>query len=245
LWGATILIRPNNLAALPIGLVWFALLRGCRTREKLRRLVILVVVAAITLLPWVLRNEIVMGKPTIATLVGGYTFWGANNEIVLRDPQLRGSWVFGSRLVDERHPLVGDEVARESMAWRYGLHFVRTHLHQMPGLIAARLWRLVSPFEATPNRPVYYSFAVSWLLTAPFVAYGAFLVFRGHRLAAAVLLTPILATIATTIVFYGSIRFRDSVAPLLLILAAAGLAKALDSIDAIVRSRRVPAATRG
>ena len=93
----------------------------------------------------------------------------------------------------------------------------------MPGLIAARLWRLVSPFEATRNRLVYYSFAVSWLLTAPFVAYGAVLVFRGYRLGACVLLTPIFTTIATTIVFYGSIRFRDSVAPQLLIFAAAGL----------------------
>lgn len=238
LWGAAILIRPNYLAALPIGLGWFVVLRGVSTRANLRRFAILVVVAVITLLPWVLRNGIVMGKPTIATLVGGYAFWGANNEVVLRDPQLRGAWVFGSPLVDEHHPLVGDEVARESLAWRYGFHFVRTHLDQMPGLIAARLWRLVSPFEATPNGPVYYSFAVSWLATAPFVAYGVFLCFRGRRVAAAVLLTPILTTIATAIVFYGSIRFRDSVAPLLLILAAAGLAKALGAIEAIVHTQR-------
>ena len=96
LWGAAILIRPNNLAALPIGLACFVLLRGCRTRTNLRRLAIVTFVAAITLLPWVLRNEIVMGKPTIATLVGGYTFWGANNDVVLHDPQLRG-WLIIER----------------------------------------------------------------------------------------------------------------------------------------------------
>jgi len=243
LWGAASLIRPNTLAVLPVGLVWFALLPSCRTVANFRRLAIVVAVAAITVLPWVLRNAVVMGKPTIATVVGGYTFWGANNELVLSDPELRGLWVFGPSLVDE-HPLVGDEVARESMAWRYGLYFIRTHLDDMPGLIAARLRRLVSPFEATANRPVYYSFGVAWLLTSPFVAYGMILVSRDRRLAAVVLLTPILSTIATAVVFYGSIRFRDSVAPLLLVFAATALVKALRGVEVFVQARRASASRR-
>lgn len=238
LWGAVVLIRPNNLAALPVGVGWFVLLRGCRTRANVRRLAMLVAVAALTVLPWIVRNATVMGKPTIATVVGGYTFWGANNEIVLRDRELRGAWVFGSRLVDSEHPLVGDEVAREALAWRYGLLFVRAHLDEMPGLMAARLRRLVAPFEATPNKLVYYSFGLAWLVTAPFVVYGTFLILRSHRLAAAVLLTPILALIATAVVFYGGIRFRDSVAPLLVILAAVALVKTLGGVGAAARSRR-------
>jgi hypothetical protein len=176
-----------------------------------RRLAIVVAIAAITLFPWVLGNAMVMGKPTIATVIGGYTFWGANNELV---------------------------------AWGYGFHFVRTHLDDMPGLIVARLRRLISPFEATSNRPVYYSFAVAWLLTGPFVGYGTILVFRGHRLAAAVLLTPILAMIAIAIVFYGSIRFRDSVSPLLLVFAAAALIKVRSDVEVLVRARSAPVARR-
>jgi hypothetical protein len=229
------------LAALPVGLAWFGVLRGCRTVANVRRLAIVVAIAAFTVSPWILRNWTVIGKPTIATVVGGYTFWGANNEFVLSDPELRGSWFFGSQL-DDSHPLVGDEVTRETTAWRYGFHFVRTHLDQMPRLIVARLRRLVSPFQATANRTVYYSFGLSWLLTAPFVAYGMFLVFRSRPLAAAVLLTPVLATIATTIVFYGSIRFRDSVAPLFLVFAAAGLVNTLGCVPGMARALRERAA---
>jgi len=229
-WGAVVLIRPNNLAALPVAFGWLLLLPACRTRATVQRLAMIVTAAALTVTPWVVRNATVMGKPAIATVVGGYTFWGANNEIVLSDPRFRGGWIFGHELADESHPLQGDEVARERAAWRYGLDFVKTHLGEMPGLIASRLGRLVAPFEATPNKPVYYAYGLSWLLTVPFVVVGGFWLFREQRRAAAVLLTPILATVATAVVFYGSIRFRDSVAPFFLILAASGLVKALDSL---------------
>lgn len=42
-----------------------------------------------------------------------------------------------------------------------------------------------------------------------------------------VLMTPILATCGTATVFYGSIRFRDSIAPIFIVLAAGALARRL------------------
>ncbi len=54
-----------------------------------------------------------MGKPTLST-VGGYTFWGAHNEIVFHDPQFRGSWVRTSDLINEQHPIKGNEIEKES-----------------------------------------------------------------------------------------------------------------------------------
>jgi 4-amino-4-deoxy-L-arabinose transferase-like glycosyltransferase len=226
LWGVTVLIRPNMLAALAAAIVGIVVPAGHR-RANLRRLAVLVAVAAITVAPWVVRNALVMGRPTIATVVGGYTFWGANNELVLRDKDLRGFWIFDPRLVDPRHPLVGDEVTRDAMAWRYGLQFVHEHLSDMPSLVAARLWRLISPFESTSNRAVYYSFAVAWLVTVPFVVRGSLTLSRINPLFAAVLLAPILGTVVTAAIFYGSIRFRDSVAPVLLIFAAAAVPEIL------------------
>jgi len=241
LWGAAVLIRPNTLAALPVAIAAVVVFARSQTRAHLRRVAIVVAVAAIMVAPWIARNALVMGRPTIATVVGGYTFWGANNERVLRDKALRGSWIFGAQLVDQEHPLVGNEVAREAMAWRYGFQFVRGHLGEMPGLVAARLWRLVSPLESTSNRPVYYAFALAWLVTAPFVAWGALGISRSHPLFAAVLLTPIVGTVATAAVFYGSIRFRDSLAPLLLIFAAAAVPTALRGLLAFVLRARRPA----
>ena len=86
-----------------------------------------------------------------------------------------------------------------------------------------KMWRLMSPFEETENHVVWWTFAIAWLFTAPWVVAGTVLALNDDRLFAAVLLVPLLATLATTIVFYGSIRFRDSVIPLLVVLAARAL----------------------
>ena len=82
-----------------------------------------------------------------------------------------------------------------------------------------RLWRLISPFEETENRVVWWVFGVTWLFTAPWVVAGMVLALKDGRTIVAVLLVPLMATLVTTIVFYGSIRFRDSVIPLLVVLA--------------------------
>jgi hypothetical protein len=43
-------------------------------------------------------------------------------------------------------------------------------------------------------------------------------------------LLPILATLASTIVFYGSDRFRDSLAPVLLVFAAVGAGQIIHTL---------------
>jgi hypothetical protein len=163
-----------------------------------------------------------MGKPTLST-VGAYTFWGAHNDVIANDPALRGSWVRTSDLVDASHPFHGGELEREALAWKYGLEFIGRNPKRIPGLVAMKLWRLSSAFEDTPNRPVFWAFAAGWLLTAPWVIAGIILTFRTDKVVAAALLTPVLATVTAAMVFYGSVRFRDSVAPILIVFAARGL----------------------
>jgi hypothetical protein len=103
-----------------------------------------------------------------------------------------------------------------------------------------KMWRLISPFEETENRVVWWTFAVAWLFTAPWVVAGTILALNDDRLLGAVLLVPLLATLATTMVFYGSIRFRDSVIPLLVVLAARALVAVASTprIEALMPLRR-------
>jgi hypothetical protein len=62
------------------------------------------------------------------------------------------------------------------------------------------------------------------LFVLPFVIYGVMVCWHQDTEATVILLLPILATVLSTLVFYGLIRFRDSTAPILAILAASGLA---------------------
>ena len=231
-WGIAVLSRPNLVIELPIAAIWLIVLPECRSIRCMRVLAVVALAAATTITPWVVRNSIVMGKASVATVIGGYTFWGANNELVLRNPALRGSWVFGSQLVDRDHPLPKDEASAEKVAWQYGLDFVRKHWEQMPSLIFVRLDRLVTPFEETPNRLVYWFFALAWLVTAPFACLGLVVLYRRHRINFAIMITPLLATVATAAIFYGCIRFRDSVSPVLVTLAAMGAASVIDRLRA-------------
>ena len=172
--------------------------------------------------PWLLRNEIRLGRATMST-VGGYTFWGANNDLVIADHGLRGSWVAHGVLVDEAHPLVGTEVQREAQTWHYGWDAITRHVSEVPALELAKVVRLITPFETTTNRLAYWAFALSWLFALPFVILGAVGCWRHDTRATVILLLPILATVLSTLVFYGLIRFRDSTAPILAIFAASGL----------------------
>jgi 4-amino-4-deoxy-L-arabinose transferase-like glycosyltransferase len=221
-WGAAVLTRGQLLFIVPIA--WLALLGIERFRRPayFRRVLVQTLLLLAVLAPWVARNAAVLGKPTL-TLVGGYGFWAGHNDLALHDPRYRGTWVRTSDLVDEEHPLEGGEVEREAAAWKYGLEFVKSHPGEMPGLCLMKLWRFLAPLEDTPNKAIYWSFALGWISAAPFALAGLVLAFRKSGAALVVLLMPILATVAAVIIFYGSPRYRDSLAPVFLILASVAL----------------------
>ena len=220
-WAMAIYARPQLLLAVPFagGLAMIALLM--RNREPFKHAAVQVAVLAMVLSPWVMRNAVVMGKPTISTITG-YGLWGSHNELTFTDPSQRGTWVKASVLIDEAHPLSGDEVARNDQATRYGVDAIRANMDQMPILIAAKLWRLVTPIKDTDNRLVQVAFAASWIAVAPFFVWGTLIGWRRSAGMTWLLMLPVLATVASTVVFYGSVRFRDAVAPVFIVLAAAG-----------------------
>ena len=195
--------------------------------------------------PWLARNALVVGKPTFCTVVGGFTFWGAHNDKAYDNPALRGAWIRCSDLVDADHPLPADEVGKDATAWRYGMDFVRGHMHEIPGLTAWKLYRLIGPPAEVTNGAVYKAFLGGWLLTAPFVLVGFLLSWRRSATAAMALLIPVLVTVATVVIFYGSERFRDGIAPIVIVYAALG-ATALLRIAAgatLEQERELPPST--
>jgi hypothetical protein len=227
--GLAALTRPQILAIVPLVIVGAVV---CRSTAR-KHLAFQLCVLALVLSPWLLRNWMVIGKPTLST-VGAYTFWGAHNNKVFEDTQLQGSWIRTSDLVDADHPLGDTELQKEQQMWRYGLEAISEHLRLLPWIELRKLWRLVSPFEDTPNRVVFWLFAVSWAAIAPLLFLGV-VRSRGELEPPlrVTLMLPLVATVLTTAVFYGSIRFRDSVAPLVVVLAS----NPLCSLVAMILSR--------
>ena len=211
--GAAALVRPNAVVMLPMA----GLLLVACDRRRFRAVALTAAMALTTALvtvPWLVRNQRVMGVATFST-VGGWTFWGAHNARVLGDPDLAGRWVSDATLTDAEHPLPGPthEVLRSQMAWRYGQAFVREHLADMPYLVAMKIYRLLSPFTVTENRPVYWAFAIGWALTAPVMLLGLWRWWRHDPATAGAALVPMAGAVLAAAMFYGSVRFRDAVAP--------------------------------
>jgi 4-amino-4-deoxy-L-arabinose transferase-like glycosyltransferase len=210
--GMAILTRPQGLLLAGSAVLFPLVVRGPALRRWLGAAAIVSATALAVIAPWVWRNQRLLGTVAISTH-SGTTLWGAHNEVVLHDPRLAGSW----------RPMPSTEngeVARDRAFRRNAIAFIRSHPGDLPYLIAMKLWRLVEPFERTPNHAVAISFAIAWLVTGPLALLGLIGLWRQDRPAFLVLAAPLGATVATTIVFYGSIRFRDSVAPFFVIAAA-------------------------
>ena len=224
-WGFTVLIRPNMLIGLALQ-VLVSMSHGS-WKTRLTRGILLGGMALAVIVPWVVRNDQVMGKPTLCTIVGGYTFWGAHNEVVAAKPEVIGYWVSASSLRDAEHPLAGTEVEREEAAYRYGWDFIRNHPDALPHIGLHKLLRLFWAYDETSNTVVDWLFRLSWLLLAPLVMIGAWQTYQRRTPQSRVLLIPIVATVLTVLAFYGCSRFRDGIAPVLVIFAAVGVVQVL------------------
>lgn len=217
--GMAILTRPQLAAMVPLALV-VAAVAWWRGRRVMLGVATQTLLVALVLSPWVVRNAVVIGKPTLTT-TSGYGFWGAHNEVTFGDPAAAGDWVKTSSLRRDDAP-AADEVGRDRQAKAYAWRHIREHADEVPRLVAMKLWRLVSPWKSTPNRAVRLAFAAAWMIVGPLATVGAVCAIRTHRREAVVLLLPIATTIGVAAVFYGSDRIRDSCAAVFAILTAVG-----------------------
>lgn len=242
-WGVALLIRPQVVFCLPLvvlSLWWLPLAARWRA---VRQLAVQGAVVAAMVLPWVVRNAVVMGKPCLATVVGPMTFWGAHNEVSLTDPQWRGRWDIPDHLVSDELRQA-DEITKGEMATDQAWASLRTHADQIPILLAAKLYWLVTPFEPTTNRGVYWSFALAWIVTGPLFVIGLRELVRRDPALAVQILCHAGGVVLGTLLFYGAARFRHAIEPLLMASAAVGLVWCLERFRQITAAALARVGTR-
>jgi hypothetical protein len=207
-----------------------------RRRQSLGPALAVVVAGVLTLAPWVGYNLGRFHQPVLLTTNDGNTLLGANCERTFYDDI--GGWdvrclgpldevAIGH---DEREPDASDRSrARRADAFEY----IGDHLPRVPVVVAARLGRLVDVYglrsmvandvgEDKSEWAVWLGIACWWVLAALAVAgWGAA---AARRLAARWwLLVPVLAVVATAVLFYGAHRIRAPAEPSIVVLAAVGV----------------------
>ncbi len=262
-WGLSALARPNMLAFAPGIAAWLWLTRrgkgigtgdsapsGIAKRSFALPALLVVVGAALVILPVTLRNRLVGGEWVLIASSGGVNFYIGNNPqsdgVAAIVPGTRADWDGGyidTHRIPERElgrPLSEGEVSDYwyAQAWVW----IRAH----PGAWLRLLWlkfRLTfSPVELYNNQPTYYfanrsPLSVVYWLGFPVVAVlaGAGLTLRGRDWRTWSL--PLLYAavyLGTIVLFFTSDRYRLPLVPVLILLAADGLARLVD----VYRTRR-------
>ena len=220
-WGLATLVRPQVVFMGPWLIPALAFIPAIERWIWLRELARQGSVASLMVVPWLIRNQVVMGAFTIATTVGGHTFWGSHNELTFHDPHFQGLWKMD--LDDPKSVLVvGTEVEQGKLAWGNGWRCVRQNVPEIPRLLAWKFFRLVTPFEETSNKAVYWTFALAWIVAVPFIAVGLTRMRRVDPHLGWWIGLQAVALVSCTLLFYGAARFRHSMEPFLMMAAAVG-----------------------
>ncbi|HXV13849.1 MAG TPA: glycosyltransferase family 39 protein [Candidatus Krumholzibacteria bacterium] len=242
------LARPTGLPMLEWVLAALLALSGVAWRARLVRGALAAAAFALVVLPWYARNASVVGG-WVLTTHGGITFLQGNNEKVASVPQWRGG-AAPLEVLPRFDEMAGlDEFTRDRLAFELGYHYVQTHANDVPELVfwkMVRFWRLHSDMglsgvksgwwwskNSTLGRlaadiDVGFAYAI---VAVPLFVLGVVVTFRRWR-ELSLLLGVVAVHTAVAMVFYGSLRSRIPVEPVMCVLAAVALAAIVGRVRA-------------
>jgi 4-amino-4-deoxy-L-arabinose transferase-like glycosyltransferase len=203
-----------------------------------RRLAACWAAALVLIAPWVVRNWIVFDEPVLTNNVGGLI---AQSNC---DPAYSGRQV-GDLVPRCLGPAVGLNEDDRSRHWRdKGLEYAGDHLEDLPRVAVVRLLRTFGLYDGldavydaeSRNAHVQRAGIVAYypLLLA---AIAGAVMLRRRRWELALLLAPVAMAAITSVLAYGSLRFRTAAEIPLVLLAAVGLAALWDRVKVLSSGR--------
>ncbi len=221
--GFATLTRPFALLLLPIFLLVLAADR--RRRSVFVPAVALTAVFLAFVLPWTLRNYWAFGRPVLVATNGGSTFYGGNNDRVITEPRYFGYWLPTTELPHrDLIDATPDEVAHDKMEWKLGIDWVRANPGKAALLVPLKIGRMAIGLPDFDAGKWYYALRIIGYVPFFFLfLIGAVRLFRDRcawSLPWLAVHAALVATLVTTVIFWGSPRFRDANVGLLMIFAA-------------------------
>jgi 4-amino-4-deoxy-L-arabinose transferase-like glycosyltransferase len=202
---------------------------------------LVVVVAVVVVAPWSIRNQRTFHSfvPVSNSLV--QIVDGANCRLTYSGPYL-GSWrsTFGNADANGHECFEGfngsepgfDEAKAAEVSRRDGLEYIRDHLGDLPKVSVARLLRTFALFrpaqqtrlEALEGRPLDWEQAGTGMYyVLAIAAIGGFVVMLRRRATLWPLAAAVLTVVLSSILTYGTQRFRITAEPAIVVFAAVGL----------------------
>ena len=227
-FGSACLVKATLIPLL--GLVWLApvfSVSGNRRRAAVMA-VLFVLGAVVTILPWTFRNYRIFGRLVPISTNGGITFAASHSPATYETEKGTGImwYVYNEPPYDSR--LKGltpeqAEIEKDRIAWEAGWSQIKKHGFKettvLVGYKLARFWSPSTFFGASNVRLKLLKF---FLIAGNVVVLTAF--FLGLVLGApyrGLVILVIAGAMATTVVFWGSIRFRYPLSPIICAYAAA------------------------
>jgi 4-amino-4-deoxy-L-arabinose transferase-like glycosyltransferase len=239
--GLAALTRPNGPILFTLLSAWalIVILAKIMPWQRVIKAVLLIaIIAAALLAPWTYRNYLVTHTFVPVAIGMGDVMVGAYNDTVITDnPIGPGLWVSPDRIkpplpvaLQQDHDAYNYTPENDNLATDYALHWIRTHVSSMPYLLSLHFINMWMPYTFEPGLPVkefpnQLPSQVIWsmMLVMPFpvfllAALGLLVTWKHWKKELLMVYLVIVMTIAQNLAFYGNIRFRAPIEPLLVLL---------------------------
>ncbi len=215
--GLAHLTRPTLTYFLPVVIIWSRL----RTKMRWKHLLISAALFCATILPWGIRNIGALGSFHLNTANSGHVLWEGNNPY-----NTTGGVAGGDLRYLEEMPEGLDELGQDRWQRERAVAFIKGDPGRFARLAQKKFIRF---WNIWPNAPGFNRGMYRWIAFASFtpvllLALSSLFVLRRLWRDTIVIWLFVCYYTALHMVTIGSLRYRFPLEPLLLALAAAGLA---------------------
>lgn len=256
------LTRPNGLLLIGLVLLWtlFFTWRKLLKRRALISVALTTLIACLLIAPWTLRNYLVSHSFIPVATGDGTVLLGAYNDRTATQPGSLGSWVNPLKATPQTEAALQPfplytcnavcEVAREAVSKDAALAWIKTHLNEMPALLAYHLRNFWTPYTREADLPmerfptllssriVLFMSETLPVLVFALAALGLIVTLHKYWRELLFAYLVILTALGEALVYYGSSRFRAPIEPLLILLAAGAIWWLTQNVPGVLQKQK-------